>query len=158
MYWPLPRLVSFFFFLMFIYLFWEWTGGGEERGQERESQAGCQCRAWGRAWSHRPGSWPDLKSRVRCLTDWATQVPPDRYLFMRKREDCVQSMGRKFKARALCFPCSYYPMPLSCLEEKWLWRQGGGCKLLVEIILKEWKFLLLHKIMQAWVKRDMIVP
>ena len=53
-----------------------WAGEGQREG-ERESQAGSLQSAW----SPTPGlnprtmrSWPELKSRVRCLSDWATQV------------------------------------------------------------------------------------
>ena len=68
-------------FLMFIYVFFEresLSGGGAEREKERESQAGYTL-------STEPNtgldfttlrSWPEPKSRVRRLTNWATQTPP----------------------------------------------------------------------------------
>ena len=47
-----------------------------ERG-ERESQAGSTLSAESQMWGSNPRtvrSWPEAKSRVRCLTDWATQA------------------------------------------------------------------------------------
>ena len=67
-------------FLMFIYferkIECEW--GEAERGRGRESQAGsvlsAQSPTWGsNSWTVR--SWPEPKSRVGHLTDWATQAP-----------------------------------------------------------------------------------
>ena len=52
----------------------EW-GRGRER--ERESQAGSTLPAQSLTWGSIPQtvrSWPEPKSRVRRLTDWATQV------------------------------------------------------------------------------------
>ena len=53
-------------------------GRGKERGRERASKTGCTLSAqslmWGSiSWTLR--SWPELKSRVGRLTDWATPVP-----------------------------------------------------------------------------------
>ena len=52
-------------------------GGGAERGEERESRAGstlsAQSLMWGsNSWTVRSG--PELQSRVRCFTNWATQA------------------------------------------------------------------------------------
>ena len=47
---------------------------GKDRERENPKWAlCCQWRAWHRA--RTMSSWPKPKSRVRCLTDWATQVP-----------------------------------------------------------------------------------
>ena len=74
---------NFLFFFLNVRLFWEikWTSRG--RGRERESQAGpmlsAQSPTWGSiSWTTR--SWPEPKSRIGCLTDWATQAPPN-FLF-----------------------------------------------------------------------------
>ena len=53
----------------------KWKRGSE---RERESQVGsalsAQSLMWGsHSWIVR--SWPEPKPRVRCLTDWGTQVP-----------------------------------------------------------------------------------
>ena len=75
---------SFFFlsFLkcLFIYLFWKRESReGAERERERENPKQalhCQHRARHKARSHEPlRSWPELKSRVSCLTDWAPRAP-----------------------------------------------------------------------------------
>ena len=55
-----------------IYLF----GERAERGRERiPSRLQAQCGTWCGAWFHGLGPWPELKSRVGCLTDWAPQAP-----------------------------------------------------------------------------------
>ena len=55
-----------------------------ERERERERQREgdnpkqapcCQYRAWCRVQNQTMRSWPELKSRVGCLTNWATQGP-----------------------------------------------------------------------------------
>ena len=80
------------FLLMFIYLFWERgkereseactnKGGAErerERERERESQAGSSCLCRSLTWGSIPQtvrSWPELKSKLTCLSDWATHMP-----------------------------------------------------------------------------------
>ena len=75
------------FFFRFIYLVWERdraSRGGAERKRERErekrenpKQAPCwQHGAWFWARTHKLwDSWPEPKSRVRYLTDWATRGP-----------------------------------------------------------------------------------
>ena len=68
--------MAFFFFNFTLRERGEACGGGAER----ESQAGStlsahrtQCRAQ----THKPvTSWHEPKSRVRCLTNWASQAPP----------------------------------------------------------------------------------
>ena len=54
-----------------------WAGEGQ-REKDRESQAGsalsAQNHVWGSNWQTMK-SWPELKSRIGCLTDWATQAP-----------------------------------------------------------------------------------
>ena len=83
--------ISFFSFLfwMFIY-FWErqtvWAEEGQrERETENPKQAPCcQHRAWCGVQTHEPQtmrSWPEPKSRVKCLTNWATQAPPKTTFF-----------------------------------------------------------------------------
>ena len=65
----------------FIYLFWEGENvsrGGAERGRDRENprQAPCcQHRAWwGARTQEAVRSWPESRSRVRYLTNWAPWV------------------------------------------------------------------------------------
>ena len=78
-----PLSLLLIFSLMFIYLFWErepvivWAGEGQ-KDRERESQEGSTLSAQ----SPKQGSnsqtmrqWPQPKSRVRHLTNWATHVP-----------------------------------------------------------------------------------
>ena len=66
--------------------FMSWEGANQksgersrERGKENPNPAlCCQCRAWCRAQSHETEwSGPEPKPRVRHLTDWATQAPPE---------------------------------------------------------------------------------
>ena len=68
---------------VFIYYFWSlfilresMSGEGPEREGDRESQAGSSHlahRAWHRTRTHETlGPWPEQKSGVGCLTDWAT--------------------------------------------------------------------------------------
>ena len=51
--------------------------GGTERGRERIPSR-LRLSEWSRTWgsvSWKVRSWPELRSRVGCLTHWATQVP-----------------------------------------------------------------------------------
>ena len=62
---------------MFIHLFWE-RGSGRGAERERESQAGSTLSAQSLTLGSVPQtvrSWPKLKSRVLCFTDWATRPP-----------------------------------------------------------------------------------
>ena len=77
------------FFFAFIYLFihsfihsFIQRGGKGQREEERESQAGFALPAQSTEQgsnSQTVGSWPEPESRVKCLTDWATQVPQGMY-------------------------------------------------------------------------------
>ena len=88
-------LINFFYkhlFFKFIYLFWErqrkHEQGGTEREGERESQADS---AWSvfKPWTHETlRAWPELKSRIRHLTNWVTQEPLPLQTF-RTTSDCV---------------------------------------------------------------------
>ena len=82
---PQPlRRNSFWKICFQVYLFFEWERksshrkGGADREEERESQEGSTLsaqspmRGWN-SWTMR--LWPELRSRVGRLTDWATQVP-----------------------------------------------------------------------------------
>ena len=54
-----------------------WEGEGQ-REREKESQAGSAVSLQSPTWGSNPQTmraWPQLKSRVRCLPDWATQAP-----------------------------------------------------------------------------------
>ena len=71
-------------FVFDVCLFWEracvhaWAGEGQ-RERERESHTGSTLSVQSLTLGSIPGttrSWPELKSRVRRLTNWATQVPP----------------------------------------------------------------------------------
>ena len=81
------------FFLVFIYLFQE-----RERGQ-RESQAGLDVGPSPTSMR----SWPEPKSRVWRLSNWATQVPLETfllkfiYLFWERERDriCKRGSGRE---------------------------------------------------------------
>ena len=85
-------LFSFSYILFFkinVYLFWERerahvcmpvhaSGGGTEREGERIPSRLLAVRAKPNVPSLYPTivrSWPEWKSRVRCLTNWATQAP-----------------------------------------------------------------------------------
>ena len=54
----------------------QWKEGQQEKEKENLKQTSSELRAWCGAWSHDLRSWLELKSRVWCLADWATQVPP----------------------------------------------------------------------------------
>ena len=61
------------FFKVYFHLCWERERGQAEKGQreqETESQGGFVPMSL-----QTVRSWPEPKSRVRCLTDWATQAP-----------------------------------------------------------------------------------
>ena len=80
-------ILSSFFFFQFIYFErereWVCMGVGAERERERESQAGSALSAWSPTWafnSRTMRSWHELKSRVTCLTNWATQVASPSHL------------------------------------------------------------------------------
>ena len=62
--------------------------GWAEREGERESQAGSPLLAQSPTWGLIPRtirSWPELKSRVGHLTNWATQAPQDCYFLLTNR-------------------------------------------------------------------------
>ena len=62
-------------------------GRGREREREGESQAVSMLSVWSPTWGSKSWtmrSWPEQKSRVWCLTDWATQVPPPFCTFLNK--------------------------------------------------------------------------
>ena len=68
------------FSLMFIYFFERKSAskGGAHREKKNPKQArlcACHHRTWRGARSHETWDGPELISRVRHLTDWATQVP-----------------------------------------------------------------------------------
>ena len=76
--------VSLLFFIFFFIIFslWDregaWRGGAEWERERILSKFHTQHRTRCRAGSHgllTLRSWPELKSRVRCLTDWVTQAP-----------------------------------------------------------------------------------
>ena len=57
---------------------YKWGRGGAMRGKERESQAGSMLSAQSSMQGSIPRSvrsWPELKARVRHLTNWATHLP-----------------------------------------------------------------------------------
>ena len=65
---------------------------GAERGREDlKSAPCCYHRTWCRAWSHELRSWPEPKSRVGHLNDWATQVPFVIYFFLELVSDSIWS-------------------------------------------------------------------
>ena len=72
-------VIFFLFLCLFIYFEREsWGGAERERERERESQAGSMLLAQSLTWvsnSQTMRSWPEPRSGVRCLTDWATQLP-----------------------------------------------------------------------------------
>ena len=62
-----------------------------EQGRGRESQRGSQARsilpAWSPTWgsnSRTVSSWPEPKSRVKRLTDWATRAPLCQAIFFKR--------------------------------------------------------------------------
>ena len=70
------------FFKVYLFILWEtetvWAREGQ-RTRERESQAGSTLSAYSQMWglnSQTVRSCPELKPRVGCLTNWATQAPP----------------------------------------------------------------------------------
>lgn len=79
---PWSLRIRFFFFLIkdFIYPFRE---GEREREHARVCERERESPKWTQCWMGSclqadpmtPGSWPQLRSRVRSSTDWATQVP-----------------------------------------------------------------------------------
>ena len=87
---PLSLLFYNRAFTMFLKFIWERERvrartHEQGRGRERESQAGSMLSGWGLAQglnSRIMRSWPALKPRVRCLSDWATQAPQALFLFL----------------------------------------------------------------------------
>ena len=53
----------------------EWAEEGLREKQNPKQVTRCQWRAWWGSNSRSVRSWPELKSRIRPLTNWATQVP-----------------------------------------------------------------------------------
>ena len=82
---------------MFIYLFWERESTQAREGlreRKKESQAGSTLSAQSPTQgsiSRSVRSWPELQSRVRSLTDWATQAPLKISLFR------ASNYGSKFQ-------------------------------------------------------------
>ena len=64
-----------FFFFKFVCLFWE-REHSHRRGRERiPSELPLLARSLTQGLnSQTVGPWPDLKSEIQCLTDWATQA------------------------------------------------------------------------------------
>ena len=74
-----------------------------EGWRERESQAGSALSVQSTTWglnSRTLRSWPEPKSRVKCLIDWATQVPQNVLFYPQN--------GNKKMADA--FTSYYYPI------------------------------------------------
>ena len=102
----MDRSFPLFFFCKFIYLFLEResTGKGQrERERENPKQAlHCQLGPWCGAQTHKTvRSWPELKTTVGCLTDWATQVPHYVYLFWKREteKESVSKEGQRQRGR-----------------------------------------------------------
>ena len=78
------KLVLFWFILFYYYYIlrvWQRASKGRVKGEGRESQAdSAELGALdARLYLRTLRSWPGLKSRVRCLMDWATQAPETLY-------------------------------------------------------------------------------
>ena len=68
----------------------EWGKGQRER--EDLKKFFVECGAWHRAPSEGPEIWPQLKSRIGHLTDWATQVPPNIFKFIKRESSFVREV------------------------------------------------------------------
>ena len=71
------ELCSLIFLNVYLFIF---EGGEGQREKERESQAGSSWSAKSPMWgsnSRTVKSWPEMKSGVRSLTNWATRVPQE---------------------------------------------------------------------------------
>ena len=90
---PWSKVEYVFIFKYFIYLREserEWAGGGAQGEGEHLKQTSHWV--WSLAWGlHLTTltSWFDPKSRVRCLTNWAIQVPRIFVLYTIYRTQCV---------------------------------------------------------------------
>jgi len=71
-----------------------WTREGE-----RESQAGSAFRAEPDVGLNlmTVRSWPELKSRVGGLTNWATQAPQHSIIFLKDEVENKKRVGEKFE-------------------------------------------------------------
>ena len=84
-----------FFVLFFfnVYLFlrerqsMSWEGAGREETQNLKQASGSELSSQSLTWGSNPWtmrSWPEVKSRVRCLTDWATQERQKHHIWKRR--------------------------------------------------------------------------
>ena len=84
--------MGFLYFLSLFY-FGGWWGREREREREgeRESQAGSALSPWSPTRAHKPWDreWPEPKSGVGHLTDWATQAPRFFFSFVFLRNLCL---------------------------------------------------------------------
>ena len=113
---------------MFVYLFWEReTEGKQRRGRERGRQNIKQvlhCRHGPPHGAPTVRSWLESISRVRCLTDWAIQVPPASNSWSQLRswsqdcgvKPCVRLCADSLTARPAWGSLSpSLSLPLSCV-------------------------------------------
>ena len=87
--------LALFPFLFKIYLFfldrvreWESKGGGSEGERESSSKPPLSVESNAGLHPRTPRSWLEQKSRVGCLTSWATQAPSFLFLKMEKNRAC----------------------------------------------------------------------
>ena len=98
---PSKNLLLLFLITKFIYLRERASCGGAERGRGRESQTGFTllARSSKRGSNSRTvRSWPKRKSRVGCLTDWATQAPKKVVLKKERERSYVEVLKRAMSA------------------------------------------------------------
>ena len=136
-------------FFFNVYLFWEKesTTAQEGEGQkerERKFQAGSVCSAQSLMWGSKSQTtrrWLEPKSRVGCLTDWATQVPPVTSL-NRVKEGVLKKTEPDWCSQCKRNSTSY------C----WFWRWKK------EPLAKEWKWLLEREKVKKWILPQKILP
>ena len=123
------------FFLMFIYFLWqrEHKQRRAEKEGDRESQAGFAMLVQSLMQGSNPQtlrSWLEPKSRVRCLTHWATQLPLGRNSLNRvviclvngKVRDCTWiQLDCKANFPGMALIVTVYVLCLLCWVEKTDW-------------------------------------
>ena len=121
---PITKAIFFFLFERERVNAVRWGQRGRGRGKI-SSRLIAQGRAGPGAWSYDSKSWPEQKSRVRCLIDWATQVPHTEAILKAARiplKTWIQEEGgegRRLFSGLYFRSCSARPLPSASWNKIW---------------------------------------